>query len=144
MPKWFDDNLLNHYSDWEHRRWQLGKYQPAVKIGIMNTAKYIDAFVKSIKPSMIITTNKIDWPNNFGFLAAKYYGVNYHFIERTPLDSHIVENIGMFSESQRIERLIFDSNVELNKTATETSQSLIRSLTTNPYGFRAEHRHVIF
>lgn len=137
-PRWFDNDLLNHYSDWEHRRWQLGKYHSKVKIGIENTAKFIDEVIRSLNPTMIITTNKIDWPNNFGFLAAKHYAINYYFIERSPLDSHIIEDVGMFSESRRTERLIFDQNIIVNKAVGESSNSLINRLAANPYGFRAE------
>lgn len=137
-PKWFSEKTLNHYSDWEHRRWQIAKYHSKVKEGILNTAKFIDEIVKKLNPSMIITTNKIDWPNNFGFRAAMYYGIDYFFIERSPLDSHIIENIGMFSESKRAERLIFERIGSPDKVSIHEGLSLIKRLTANPYGFRAD------
>lgn len=137
-PGWVDEKLLNHYSDWEHRRWQLDKYYPKVKVGISNTAKFIDEVILKINPAMVVTTNKIDWPNNFGFLAAKHYGIDYFFIERSPLDSHIIETEGMFGESNVAERLIFSRGLELSRISKLRADALIEKMTLNPYGFRAD------
>lgn len=137
-PKWLSTHLTDHYVDWEHRRWQIDKYNPLVHKGIVSTGKYIDDLISTLNPCCIITTNKIDWPNNMAYEAAQYYGIEYFFMERSPLDSHILESKGMFSESERNRRLIEETIPSPRKQIDPRGLRLAESLKVNPYGFRAD------
>lgn len=137
-PKWLSASLLDHYIDWEHRRWQVEKYNPLIKKGISSTGKYIDDLISTLNPCCIITTNKIDWPNNMAFEASQYYGIEYFFMERSPLDSHILESKGMFSESDRNRRLIEETTPTSRKQIDPRGLRLAETLKLNPYGFRAD------
>src|SRR5690606_28543415 len=63
LPPWADERLLDLYTDWEHRRWQLDRYQSTVRDGCRATMAYIDHLVHALDPALIVTTNKIDPPN---------------------------------------------------------------------------------
>tara|TARA_Y100001956_G_scaffold5226_2_gene4721 strand:+ start:5173 stop:7791 length:2619 start_codon:yes stop_codon:yes gene_type:complete len=136
LPSWCNETMINVYEDWEHRRWEIKKYDPNVKKGVASVACYIEDVINQLNPCAIITSNKIDWPNQCGYLAAKDKGIPYFFFERSPLDSHLIESEGMFSESDRINSLFetLDCNIEKLVDAN----SLISSLNSNPYGFRAD------
>lgn len=138
-PKWLNEQDVKIYDDWEHRRWQIKKYDFRVRIGLENTAKYINNLVLELKPAAIMSSNKIDWPNRCGYKISQYYGIKYFFIERSPFDSHLIEHEGMFAESNKVERIL--NQIRSSDTVLkyqENAKSIIQSLTSNPYGFRAD------
>lgn len=135
VPEWVDDNLISLCVDWEHRRWQLDKYEPRSHSGIWLLSKYIDHLVRTLMPVAILTTNKIDPPNRLAHIAARHYGIEYRFVERSPLDSFIVEDSGMFFESETCSTLI-DNLLTRVQQEDESSSHLIDAIKGNPYGFR--------
>lgn len=138
QPEWFDQATLNLLADWEHRRWQLQTYNPDSANGCLRLAKYIDSVVNALCPAMIVTTNKIDPPNYLFFLAARHYGIPYAFLERSPLNTYLLEDWGMFGESDVVESVIG----HLAKTKSDKdevhSERLLQVILGNPYGFRAD------
>lgn len=136
LPKWIDKTDINVYDDWEHRRWQIPKYDFNVSKGIEVVSKYIDSLILNIRPALIMSSNKIDWPNQCAFKASKYYNIPYYFIERSPFDSHLVEREGMFGESNRIELLI--QQFLLSEQDKTDGKILLKKLVDNPYGFRVD------
>lgn len=144
MPTWVGEELIDLAVDWEHRRWQLEKYTPKSRDGVVRTIKYIDHVINVLRPVLILTTNKIDPPNFFSHIAAKHYNVMYRFLERSPLDTYLLENYGMFGESETVERVItrLINRGNMNYSSTR-SQQLIKKIIGNPYGFRAKEANRI-
>ena len=138
LPSWANMDLVDLYADWEHRRWQIEKYSSNVRTGCICLISYIDYVINKLKPAIVLTTNKIDPPNHFAFLASKYYGIEYRFIERSPLNSHLVESNGMFQEANFCEDVVSQllGFVQSNTQPRISSDEIASSILRNPYGFR--------
>ena len=137
MPAWATEDTINLMVDWEHRRWEIPKYNPEVRRGIDQQIRYIDHSIKTLNPTLVITTNKVDPPNYFAYLSAIYYQVPYVFVERSPLNSYLIERFGMFAESDVVERVLRSLTCESTSSGDlDASSRIISDILESPYGFR--------
>lgn len=141
LPPWADNALVDIHVDWERRRWQENATQTEIESGCRALCAFIDAFFQAAQPSLIVTTNKIDHPNHFGYLAAHHYGIPYRFAERSPLNTYIIEKVGMFSESgfpDFLQRKLQQSRADRNSE----SKIIRRDILKFPYGFRSDEARI--
>lgn len=137
LPGWVTASDVALHVDWEHRRWQIDKYDHKVEKGFVQLCWYIDSFVANSECVSVITSNKLDHPNRLGFLAAQRLGKAYTFVERSPFMSHLVEPRGMFGESMLENYLVTSPANEVNIDQKELSTART-ILTENIYGFRPQ------
>src|SRR3546814_7179074 len=81
---------------------------------------------------------KIDPPNCFAYLAAKHYGVEYRFVERSPLNTYLLEQSGMFQQSGTCEDVISGllRDIATGCGPTRSADRLLSTILGSPYGFR--------
>src|SRR3546814_3170149 len=72
LPAWAGEELLDLYVDWEHRRWQVDRYQPEIRDGCRCAINYIDHLLRELNPAIVLTTNKIDPPNCFAYRSEEH------------------------------------------------------------------------
>lgn len=137
LPRWVTADDVALHVDWEHRRWQLDKYDHRVEKGFVQLCWYIDSHVNNSECVSVITSNKLDHPNRLGFLAAQYLGITYTFVERSPFMGHLVEPRGMFGESKLKDFLVGSAAHEL-KLPHEGQTTAKSILVNNLYGFRPQ------
>ena len=137
IPSWLSADDVALHVDWEHRRWQIDKYEQKVEKGFIQLCWYIDSFVNNNECVSVITSNKLDHPNRLGFLAAQRLGKRYLFVERSPFMGHLVEARGMFGESNLGSFLAME-NTSLIAKKNKEGESARRILNNNIYGFRPQ------
>lgn len=134
LPPWASEELIDLHTDWELRRWQEGHDPEKVRRGVRRLVGLVDVALTRLRPSIVLTTNKIDHPCAFFRTAAKYYGVNVGVVERSPFDSIWYEDNGIFTESG-----IWNhsrNHGDLSKRASKHSRSVLDAMVDNPAGFR--------
>lgn len=137
LPSWVKAEDVIMHVDWEHRRWQIDKYDHRIEKSFVQLCWYIDSFVNNSECISVITSNKVDHPNRLGFLAAQRLGKNYTFIERSPFMGHIIEPRGMFGESKLKDFLVSAAAHDLT-ISHEGPNSAKSILVNNIYGFRPQ------
>jgi len=142
IPSWLSADDVALHVDWEHRRWQIDKYEHKVEKGFIQLCWYIDSFVNNNECVSVITSNKLDHPNRLGFLAAQRLGKHYSFVERSPFMGHLVEPRGMFGESKLGSFLAMGKTSLLDKK-TKGGHSAREILNKNIYGFRPQETHAV-
>ena len=100
QPRWLTNQEIENQVEWEHRRHQLGGYVPEVTDGLRRLAWFTDRAIDLLKPSIVLTTNKIDHPCAFFRAAVQYRGVSVGLIERLPFDSIWYVPDRLFAESR--------------------------------------------
>lgn len=128
-PAWLSGTVLDRHVEWEHRRFQIPRLDPAVIEGALRLAWLADHAIRLLQPSIVLTTNKIDHPCAFFRDAALRHGAVAGLVERSPLDTIWYEPDGLFAES----RLWTEA-----KTATpgRIERRHRKRLVRNPAGFR--------
>jgi hypothetical protein len=142
IPSWLSADDVALHVDWEHRRWQIDKYEHKVEKGFIQLCWYIDSFVNNNECISVITSNKLDHPNRLSFLAAQRLGKHYSFVERSPFMGHLVEPRGMFGESKLGSFLVMGNTSLLDKK-TKGEDSARAILNKNIYGFRPQVTHAV-
>lgn len=142
IPGWVSDDDVALHVDWEHRRWQIDKYEHKVEKGFIQLCWYIDSFINTENCVSVITSNKLDHPNRLGFLAAQKLGKKYSFVERSPFMGHLVEPRGMFGES-RLGTFLVTTNQALMDSKAGQAASARAILNKNIYGFRPQETHAV-
>lgn len=137
-PSWINDAILDLYVEWEHKRWQILKYDSNIKNGLLKLVKYIDCVFKILKPAICLTTNKIDHGTLFFRMAAIYYGAKAYVIERSPFDSLWIEKEGIFAESA-IFYSYLNSQASCKSLYVTNGQKVKQRLIENPEGFRPQN-----
>lgn len=134
LPPWLSEDMFNMIVDWEHRRWELRDHNHNIPGGLHKLAWHVDTLVNTVRPAFVMTTNKIDHGCSLFNLAALHYGAQYLFVERSPLDSILVEPSGMFAES-----LVF-RDFEPSSTAQyeKAGEAIARDLASDAEGFRPQ------
>lgn len=139
LPSWVSADDIPLHVDWEHRRWQICKYDHNVEKGFIQLCWYIDSFISNNDCASVITSNKLDHPNRLGFLAAQRLCKPYYFVERSPFMGHLVEPRGMFGESKLNSFLALTS--QSRKEATNSNDETAKKvLNKNIYGFRPQEK----
>src|SRR3546814_4444575 len=74
----------------------------------------------------------------FRSLAAKHYGVEYMFVERSPLNTYLLEQSGMFQQSGTCEDVISGllRDIATGCGPTRSADRLLSTILGSPYGFR--------
>src|SRR3546814_18649046 len=107
-------------------------------LGCRCAINYIDHLLRELNPAIVLTTNKIDPPNCFAYLAAKHYGVEYRFVERSPLNTYLLEQSGMLQQSgtceDEISGLVRDIATDCGPH--RSVDRLLSPIFCTPYGFR--------
>ena len=134
LPPWLDRQDVERHTEWEHLRWELGSFYPAVIDGVHRLAWFIDDLIKSIRPAVVLTTNKIDHPCAMARSAALHYGIPARLIERSPFGGIWLEPNGLFAESSLWE----ESNGVDFAPYAEAGRAAISGLIANPAGFRTD------
>lgn len=137
LPNWITADDVELHIDWEHRRWQINKYDPRVEKGFVQLCWHIDSFINNTECISVITSNKLDHPNRLGFLASQILGKPYTFVERSPFMGHLVEPRGMFSES-KLKDFLINSRDHIDAINSEELNSAKSILIDNIYGFRLQ------
>ncbi len=134
-PPWLPFASWALHVEWEHRRWDMSTYDPAVGDGALRLAWYADEVVRALRPAVVLTTNKIDHPCAFFRAAAEHHGVPTLLVERSPFTSIWVEPDGLFTESE-----IWDawSTAAAGPDAAVHGASVIDAKLANPAGFRPD------
>ena len=99
LPAWLSPADFDRIVDWEYRRWGYNHHEPRIATGLRKLAWHVDRMFNACRPAACMTSNKIDHGCELFFLAAQHNGSMYNFVERSPLDSMLVEPTGMFAES---------------------------------------------
>lgn len=134
LPPWLSEDMFNIIVDWEHRRWELRDHNHNVPGGLHKLAWHVDTLVNTVCPAFVMTTNKIDHGCSLFNLAALHYGAQYLFVERSPLNSVLVEPSGMFAES-----LVFrDFDPSSTGHFENAGEALARNLASDAEGFRPQ------
>lgn len=132
---WLDQDTTAVQVDWEHRRWDLGLHEPTVWTAVGQLAAVLDLAIETLRPAVVLTTNKIDHPCALGRAAAQHHGVPVvGLIERSPFESVWFEPDGLFAEST-----IWDPQSRWRSVDEpgETGRRVVDRLRANPSGFRA-------
>jgi glycosyltransferase involved in cell wall biosynthesis len=132
LPEWMSEDLVELHADWEHRRWDLGRFDPAVIDGVHRLAWYTEQVVGALDPAVVLTTNKIDHPCHFFRLAARHRDIPTALVERSPFDSIWVEPDGLFAES----RIWEDYPGTVAAVPASLGAQIVESVRANPAGFR--------
>lgn len=138
LPSWVSSDDVALHVDWEHRRWQIDKYDHRIEKGFVQLCWYIDSYVNNEECVSVITSNKLDHPNRLGFLAAQRLGKEYSFVERSPFMGHLIEPRGMFGESKLKDFLVSPAAHQLTTLRTEEEKTAQSILINNIYGFRPQ------
>ena len=134
LPPWLSEDMFHIIVDWEHRRWELEDHDHNIPGGLHKLAWHVDTLVKTVRPAFVMTTNKIDHGCSLFNLAALHYGGQYLFVERSPLDSILVESSGMFAES-----LVFrDFDPASTGQFEKVGAAIARDLADDAEGFRPQ------
>ncbi len=137
LPGWMSDDQFARIIDWERRRWSLQQYNHQLTVGLHKLSWHVDRLMTQVKPAVVMTTNKIDHGCELFYEAAKYYGSTYRFVERSPLDSIIVEPRGMFAESDVFQQ--FDPEASIaNDMLVRAGEAEIDKIRLNVEGFRQQ------
>ncbi len=134
---WLDHARLTLLEDWERRRWELGAPEPRVRPGLLRLAHYIDTAVRSVRPAVVMTTNKIDHGVAFPRWAGKHHGCRTLLVERSPFDGIWLEADGIFGESG-IRTAYESAQHEIGRAEIEAGERVIKAMAGNPYGFRRQ------
>lgn len=100
LPEWLSEKNFATIVEWEKRRWQLTEADPRVPQGLTRLAWHVDHLFQTLRPAGTIVSNKIDHGTALFYWAAQHYGSKPIFFERSPLETFIVEDRGMFAESE--------------------------------------------
>ena len=142
LPGWVSSNDVALHVDWEHRRWQIDKYDHRIEKGFIQLCWYIDSYVNTRECVSVITSNKLDHPNRLGFLAAQRLGKSYSFVERSPFMGHLIEPRGMFGESKLKDFLVSPAAHQLT-LRQEDEQSAKSILINNIMGSDSRNQPTI-
>lgn len=138
LPEWFPEDRFRLLVDWELRRWSLNEHNPLIDGGLLKLAWHVDGLFQNLRPAVTVYTNKIDHGTAMFQWAASHYGCEEVFLERSPLESFIVESTGMFGESDVWEK--FKKRNTKNDELYKTSGSVFLDfLKENPEGFRKQN-----
>lgn len=142
LPSWISVEDVALHVDWEHRRWQIDKYDAQVEMGFVQLCWYINSLINKEECISVITSNKIDHPNRVGFLASQRLKKNYSFVERSPFMGHLVEPKGMFSESKLKDFLVkqADNSISITRKFDGSAKDI---LVNNIYGFRPQQARLM-
>lgn len=139
LPEWLDENNFKLLVDWEYKRWQELHDKSLILGGLLKLCWFVDYLIKTIKPAVVITTNKIDHGCFLYKLAGEYYNSKYYFIERSPFDSIWLESKGMFAESDIYD---FVKSLDLKNSdrllIERHGERVIEKLKANPDGYRQQ------
>ncbi len=133
LPDWLSDGDIRRHTEWEHLRWELGTFDPSVVEGAHRLAWFIDDLLEMLRPSLVLTTNKIDHPCAFARSAALHRGITTRLIERSPFEGIWIEPDGLFAESD----LWTEREIDLPSYRDQGSRA-VSKLIENPAGFRIE------
>ncbi len=134
LPPWLDRKDVERHAEWEHLRWELGQFNPAVLDGVHRLAWFIDDLITALRPAVILTTNKIDHPCAMARSAALHYAIPTRLIERSPFDGIWLEPGGLFAESKLWE----DSEGVDFAPYADAGRVAMSGLVANPAGFRTD------
>lgn len=137
LPNWFSRENFDLIVEWEHKRWQLPEFEPKVPLGLCRLAWHVDRLFNRLKPAGVIVSNKIDHGTALFYWAALYYGSEPIFFERSPLETFIFEQRGMFAESEvwtRYPKEVLGNRADLIKTGMIHA----KFLSANTDGFRKQ------
>src|SRR3546814_16399089 len=115
-----------------------GGYQQVSSAVCLLAINYIDHRLRELTPSIVLTTNKVDPPNCSSYLAAKHYGVEYRCVERSRLNTELLEQSGMFQQSGTCEDVISGPlrDIATGCGPTRSADRLLSTILGSPYGFR--------
>ncbi len=135
-PEWLSAEYTRTLEDWEYRRWGLPERLPATLLGLLRLADFVEHTLNLIRPSVVLTTNKIDHGVTLFREASLHRGLTTKVVERSPLDSIWLEPDGLFGESV-IDSLYGESSSSQSSRVTELGKSYVAKVVENPHGFRA-------
>ena len=134
LPPWIDNSAIERHTAWEHMRWEIGSFDPAVVDGAHRLAWYIDDLIRWLRPAVVLTTNKIDHPCAFARACSLHYGIKTMLIERSPFDGIWLEPNGLFAES---DLWTAAPGAEL-ASYQAAGAAAVAGLVANPAGFRTD------
>ncbi len=137
LPAWLNDRNFETIIEWERRRWQLHEVSPKLALGLTKLAWHVDHLFKTLRPAGTIVSNKIDHGTALFYFAAQYYGSKPIFFERSPLETFIVEDEGMFGESEIWSKYADEVRGGEARFLAQ-GRSCMAYLATNPDGFRPQ------
>lgn len=136
LPKWFSRAEFDRILEWEVRRWQLSGIDESMRLGLRKLAWHVHSLFDTLRPAGTIVTNKIDHGTALFFWAAKHFGSQHLFLERSPLESFIIESEGMFAESNIWSQY---PGFETARRHLRNGESWARFLQANTDGFRKQN-----
>src|SRR3546814_6274856 len=79
-----------------------------------------------------------DWSSDVCSSDLKHYGVEYRFVERSPLNTYLLEQSGMFQRSGTCEDVISGllRDIATGCGPTRRADRLLSTILGSPYGFR--------
>lgn len=132
--RWWGPEDYAIQEDWEYRRWGLDQRLPATLLGSMRLVRFVERALETIRPAIVLTTNKIDHNVVHFRRLARHRGIPTAIVERSPLDGIWLEPDGLFAES-RVWRLAPPAAPDPALEAIGRRE--LDRLRTNPQGFRA-------
>ena len=137
LPPWLSRRDFRTIVEWEGLRWNIDGQQDLMAEGLVRLAWHVEHLYRRLRPAGTIVSNKIDHGTALFHFAAAHHGRPALFFERSPLETFILEEQGMFSES-RIWDLYRHEVEQHGQRFGQSGQGRLEFLATNAYGFRPQ------
>jgi len=133
-PGWWNPEDYAIQEDWEYRRWDIDERLPAVLAGSMRLVAFVERALETLRPGVVLTTNKIDHNVAHFRRVALHRRVPTAIVERSPLDGIWLEPTGLFAESR-----IWDLQPAAGSDPVidAIGRTEVARLRSNPQGFRS-------
>ena len=128
-PEWLTEQDVYNIAEFEDRRERLQRVRLGTVRGVRRMARLAESMMREFRPSVVLTTNKIEPHCAIFRKAALHHGSRPGLIERSPLDSIWYEPNGLFTESK-----LWTMPREL--LTAEPKPDARRRVVGNPAGFR--------